>query len=651
MTKRVSWGVNTVRFFAYLKPKIQKLGSHLSGMVMPNIGAFIAWGIITALFIEDGWLPNADLAKLVGPMITYLLPLLIGFTGGRIVYQTRGGVIGAIATMGVIVGADIPMFLGAMVMGPLGGVCIKYIDKLLDGKVKAGFEMLVNNFTAGIVGVVLAVLALLVIGPTVEGLMKWLADLVNIMMKANLIPLANLFIEPAKILFLNNAINHGVLSPIGVGQVAEHGKSIMFLLEANPGPGLGILLAFVFFGKGAARSTSPGAIIIHFLGGIHEIYFPYCLMRPILLLALIGGGIGGSLTFNIFDAGLRAPASPGSIIAILMMTPSDGANIFAVLAGILVATMISFLIAMPFVKTMKLSQDDLTQATKKVSQLKGKQSNLLSNFENNIHNLACNLNVSSIKVSKIVFACDAGMGSSAMGASILKKKIKEANLNIDVSNCSINNLTESADIVITHRDLTERARSKLPATMHISVENFLKSPKYDELVQSLQQQNSELLSVPQSERTSFESKTDKEILKEENILLNQRVTDKFEAISLAGQILVNNGYVNEEYIKFMLEREKLSSTFMGNFLAIPHGTDEAKMTVLQSGISVIIVPSGVDFGEGNIAKIIMGIAGSEGTHLNILSKIAIICSDDSNIKELLMASSQMQILKILEDVQ
>lgn len=269
--------------------KIQRFGSHLSGMVMPNIGAFIAWGIITALFIPSGYFPNESFAQLVDPMIKYLLPLLIGYTGGKMVYDVRGGVVGAIATMGVIVGSDIPMFLGAMIMGPLGGYLIKKVDDLFRGKVKAGFEMLVNNFSAGILGAIITLLALKFVGPLVEALSQMLSSGVEFIVDANLLPLASILIEPAKVLFLNNAINQGILGPIGVDQAKEVGKSILFLLEANPGPGLGVLLAYSIFGKGTSKQTAPGAAIIHFLGGIHEIYFPYILMKPAMLLAVIGG--------------------------------------------------------------------------------------------------------------------------------------------------------------------------------------------------------------------------------------------------------------------------------------------------------------------------------------------------------------------------
>jgi PTS system mannitol-specific IIC component len=455
--------------------KIQQFGRFLSGMVMPNIGAFIAWGLITALFIPTGWVPNAHLAKLVGPMITYLLPLLIGYTGGKMVYGPRGGVVGAVATMGVIIGSDIPMFLGAMLMGPAGGWVIKQVDKMFEGKVKTGFEMLVNNFSAGIVAGGLTLLAYVLIGPVVAGLSQALSAGVQVIVNHGLLPLANLFIEPGKVLFLNNAINHGILSPLGLQQAAHTGKSVYFLLEPNPGPGLGILLAYWFAGKGMAKQSAPGAIIIHFFGGIHEIYFPYVLMNPRLIIAAMAGGVSGTFTFQLFHAGLVAVPSPGSIFALIAMAPKGG--LLPVLAGVFVAAVVSFIIASLLLKTVKnVEEDDFAKATEKMQELKGKKS-AVAQVETAVR--------AKGNVHKVVFACDAGMGSSAMGASILKKKFKDAGLNITVINTAINEIPADADIVVTQKTLTDRAVSKLPQAEHISVENFLNSPKYDELVQRL----------------------------------------------------------------------------------------------------------------------------------------------------------------------
>ncbi len=444
------------------RTSVQRFGRFLSGMVMPNIGAFIAWGLITAFFIPTGWIPNATLSELVGPMIFYMLPVLIGYTGGKMVYGTRGAVLGVIATMGVIVGADIPMFIGAMLMGPLGAYLIKQVDKFLVPRTPTGFEMLVNNFSAGILGMLVAMLALLVIGPIVVGFNNALEAGVNVFVNAGLLPLAAIFIEPAKILFLNNAINHGVLGPLGIAEAADIGKSIFFMLETNPGPGLGILLAFWFFGKGMVKTSAPGSIIIHFFGGIHEIYFPYVLMKPKLVLAAIGGGATGILTFQIFNVGLVATPSPGSIFAYLAMTPRG--DHIGVLLGIITAAAVSFLIASFFLKTDKTMGNDLEAAKEKVSALKGKKAE---------------------QIEKIAFACDAGMGSSAMGASTLRKKIKKAELNVEVIHCSIENIPEDIQLVVTHKDLSARAEKYAPKAEIVTIENFVGAPEYDELVNRL----------------------------------------------------------------------------------------------------------------------------------------------------------------------
>jgi PTS system mannitol-specific IIC component len=456
------------------KVGVQKFGRFLSGMVMPNIGAFIAWGLITALFIPTGWYPNEEFAKLVGPMITYLLPLLIGFTGGKMVHGTRGGVIGAISTLGVIVGSDIPMFLGAMIVGPASAWVLKKFDKSIEGKVRSGFEMLVNNFSIGILGGVMTLIAFKGIGPVITGMSKAISKGVEAIIDAGLLPLANIFIEPGKILFLNNAINHGILTPMGLEQATKTGKSIIFMLESNPGPGLGILLAYWFVGRGMVKQSAPGAAIIHFFGGIHEIYFPYILMNPKLIIAAIAGGVSGTFTFSVLNAGLVAAPSPGSIFAYIAMTPKGG--LLPMLSGIIVATAVSFLVAALLLKTGKQSMDDsdIELAAEKMRELKG----VNPTTKNSVQQVSLNPDV-----KKIVFSCDAGMGSSAMGASILRKKFKEAGIGITVVNSAISEIPSDADLIITHKSLTERAKVQKPNAEHVSIDDFLKSPEYAELVE------------------------------------------------------------------------------------------------------------------------------------------------------------------------
>ncbi|WP_425666320.1 PTS mannitol transporter subunit IICBA [Vibrio tubiashii] len=642
------------------KIKIQNFGRFLSNMVMPNIGAFIAWGFITALFIPTGWLPNETLAAMVGPMITYLLPLLIGYTGGKLVGGDRGAVVGAITTMGVIVGTDIPMFMGAMMVGPLGGWAIKKFDNYIDGKVKSGFEMLVNNFSAGIIGMLCAILAFMFIGPFVKVLSGGLAAGVNFLVSAHLLPLTSIFVEPAKILFLNNAINHGIFSPLGIQQASEAGQSIFFLIEANPGPGLGILLAYMVFGKGTARQTAGGASIIHFFGGIHEIYFPYILMNPRLILAAIAGGMTGVFVLVMFNAGIVSPASPGSIFAILLMTQKG--SIVGVLASIAAATGVSFTVAALLMKTQTSTEEDGDKAAlqKATSQMKEMKSGAKSDSAVNAQNKG---NIDLANVTSIIVACDAGMGSSAMGASMLRKKVQDAGLNIGVNNLAINSLTESADIVITHKDLTDRARKHAPNAHHISLTNFLNSEMYNQLVTKLlAAQKGAAANDDQNVKASVLAANDDSYepqqpsvfqIAPENIHLGLTASNKEDAIRFAGNKLVEMGYVEPEYVDAMFEREKLVPTYLGESIAVPHGTIEAKDKVKKTGIVICQYPAGIQFtdDQDDVAKLVIGIAAKNDEHIQVITTITNALDEPEAIETLTSTQDVAKILNILGNPQ
>lgn len=486
-----------------LKVKVQRLGTALSSMVMPNIPALIAWGVLTAFFIPAGFFPNKGFAHLVGPMLAYLIPLMIAYTGGKNIYEHRGGIVGAIGAFGAIQIAQdtqgIPMILGAMIIGPLGAWLMKKFDEYVQPHIKAGFEMLVNNFSAGFVGFFLALFSYKLIGPLVSLLTQVMAKGVDFLIATHLIPLANVFIEPAKILFLNNAINQGILTPLGLEQAKTAGKSLLFLLEANPGPGLGILIAFMLFGKGSAKATAPGAILIQFIGGIHEIYFPYVMMKPALFFAVIAGGVSGTLTNNILGSGLVAPASPGSIISITgVAAPAGLTNVLSVWAGVLVAAAVSFLVAAVILKRDKSLVDDtqLVEAQAHMADAKAvAKGQAVPTISTTITG-----NIGDIK--HIIFACDAGMGSSAMGASILRDKVKKAGLGIDVTNRAISNLTDGADtLVVTQEELADRAATKAPSSIRVAVANFLNSPKYDEIVNMLNEANHGVAVTPVTKPT------------------------------------------------------------------------------------------------------------------------------------------------------
>ncbi|GAA1167702.1 PTS mannitol transporter subunit IICBA [Nesterenkonia sandarakina] len=656
---------------------VQRFGSFLSGMIMPNIPALIAWGIVTALFIDVGPFPNEGLASIVGPMIHYLLPILIAMQGGRMIYETRGAVVGAIATMGVIAGSDwlvlqfnatlpegaaelnpVHMFIGAMIMGPLGAYAIKALDGLWEGKIKSGFEMLVNMFSAGIGGFLLALAGFYWLAPVINALMDVMGTAVRWLIETNLLPLTSVIIEPAKVFFLNNAINHGVLTPLGIADAAENGKSILFLLEANPGPGLGVLLAFTVFGTGVARATAPGAILIQFLGGIHEVYFPYVLMKPALLLAVVAGGATGVGTNMVFDAGLRAPAAPGSIFAVMLQTASD--SYVGVILSVIFSAGVTFAVASAILlssrkRDLLATEDGFSAAVAKTAANKGKSSSHLAN-------LSAAAQVPAQKITNVIFACDAGMGSSAMGASVLRKKIIGAGIEgVTVTNKAVASLPGNADLVITQQQLTDRARAKEPQAVHVSVDSFMNAPEYDDVVELIRESEAQSSgSNPEGTTDTQDASaggvaTDTRVRSEAQILTRSQVrihagsATQDEALTEAAEILGAAGAVTGEYLSAMKEREATVSTYMGNELAIPHGTNDAKSAIKASALSVTRYDGGVDW-SGEKVTFVIGIAGVGDEHLEILSKIAELFSDDAEVARLKQASTEEELLQLLSAV-
>ena len=615
-----------------MKNAVQRFGKFLSAMVMPNIGAFIAWGFITALFIATGWIPNEGLSGLVSPMLNNLLPILVAYTGGKLIGGDRGGVIGAIAVMGVVVGApDYPMLMGAMIVGPLAGKVIKTFDKAMEGHMPAGFEMLINNFSIGILGMILAIIGFYLIGPFMSIILVILTAGVDVLVNNGLLPLAAIFIEPAKVLFLNNAINHGIFTPIATVQAQEAGKSIMYMLEANPGPGLGVLAAYWAFSKDkVTKDSAPGAIIIHFLGGIHEIYFPYVLMNPIIIIAPIVGNICAITFFSITGTGLVGPASPGSIIAFLSMS-TKGTGMIMTLAGVAIAAVVSFLIASPIVK-MSGNKTSLEEA---------QAANAAAKAESKGMKVADGAEVKTGDIKKIIFACDAGMGSSAMGATKFRNRIKGLGLGIEVTNTSVDNVPGDANVVVCQTVLADRAAKSAPQARIVTLQNFLTDAALDALYAELEG----LSTGAAVEEAEEEVKTVKEgVLVEAGIKTGLESVDKETAIRAAGQLLVDLGYVDAGYVDAMVEREKLVSTYMGMGVAIPHGTSDAKETVKKSGIVVLQYPEGVDFGDEK-ANLVIGIAGVGDEHLDILSNIAGSLEDEALLEELKNKADVATIMK------
>lgn len=618
----------------YMKNAVQRFGKFLSAMVMPNIGAFIAWGLITALFIEKGWFPNAKLATMVDPMLKYILPVLIGYQGGKLVAGERGGVIAVIAILGVICGSDEVMFMGAMAMGPFAGWVIKKFDKAVDGHIPAGFEMLVNNFSIGIIGMILAIIGYYLIGPVMTAILTVLTAGVDFLIGHSLLPLVSVFVEPAKVLFLNNAINHGIFTPIGGEQVQAAGKSIMYMIEANPGAGLGVLSAYWAFSKDKrTKDSAPGAIIIHFFGGIHEIYFPYVLMNPIVIVASIAGSACAVFYYSLFNIGLTGPASPGSIIAFLTMAPKG--STLAVLLGVVIAAAVSFLVAAPIIKMS--NGKSLEEASDSVQSMKAASKGIAKTAE---------------EIKKIVFACDAGMGSSAMGATKFRNRIKSLGLGITVINSSVDTVPGDTDVVVCQEVLADRAAKSAPNAQLVTIKNFLQDEAIDELYDKLAQSKGEN-TVPAAETAQDEAKEAPPasqkpmVMVKEGIKLGQKSVTKEEAIAAAGNLLYELGYVEKDYIEAMQERERTVSTYLGMGVAIPHGTGDAKNKVKKTGIVLVQYPDGVDFGDEK-AQLVFGIAGIGNEHLELLGKITQVIDDQENLSKLKTAGNIQDVLDMLK---
>lgn len=637
-----------------MKNGVQRFGKFLSAMIMPNIGALIAFGFLAAFFNSSGWIPHEGFATIFSAILVYLIPILIASTGGKLIGGDRGSVVASIAVVGAIMSdPDTTMLMAAMIMGPLAGFCIKKFDEAMDGHMPAGFEMLINNFSVGIMGMLLAMFGFLAVGPFMNLILGILSAGVNFLVEHSVLPLIAVFIEPAKVLFLNNAINHGIFTPIATAQAAETGKSIMYMLEANPGPGLGVLLAYMFFCKDQeTKQSAPGAVIIHLFGGIHEIYFPYILMNPLVIVGPILGNMAAIFWFNLTDCGLVGPASPGSIIAYLMMAPGD--KMIQIIIGVVIATAISFVVSSAIVRMSK--GKSLEEAQEEMASRKAEAKGT-----------AAPVAITSAEgVKKVVFACDAGMGSSAMGATKFRNRVKGLRPDLTVINTSVDTIPQDCDIAVVQVTLVDRARKCVPNAQMVTINNFLADPALDALFAQLTAAggpesssgnaegkpaaggsgNSPIDTQAKSQaggsgngasdRENAEGKSSaergKEILVRDGIQLNLQPVSKEEAIQAAGELLNKLGYVDASYIDAMQEREKLVTTYMGLGVAIPHGTSQAKGTVKKTGIVVMQYPQGVSFGEEK-AQLVFGIAGVGDEHLELLEKICGMLEDEEVLEE------------------
>ena len=624
-----------------IQAKVQKFGATLSAMVMPNVGVFIGWGVLAALFIDTGWMPNAFWNVLVGPTLKYLLPTLIGYTAGSNVYGRRGGVIGAFATMGCVIGSEVTMLVGGMIMGPIAAWLLKKFDKAVEGKVKPGLEMLVDNFSLGLIGVALCMLAYAGVAPAMTAITNVLSVGVKFLTDHNLLLLTPFFVQPAQILFLNNAVNHGILVPLGIQQTAELGKSVLFLIEANGAYWVGLVAAFAVFGKGMSKKSAPGAVIIQFFGGIAETCFPYCLSMPLTILGPIAGNVFALFILTTLDGGAIGPPSPGSVFAYYMMTPK----------ACLVPNTIAYFgsMAVSFVVTsviLKFSNqpDDMMEEPADAAVVGSADMEALPGQTGTLR-----------KLDKVVFACDAGMGSSAMGVSILRTRLQKAAMYPKIEHAAVAEIPSDADVVVTNVNLAERAsmmtNGKIPI---LTLSNFMDQGQYDRIVKQMKTMLEEGAAVPEAhvekmaEIEADVSKQDLPVFDEKNIVMNASFANKAEAIDACADILIGRGYADESYRQDMHKRDEEASVYLGEGVALPHGLAHSKKTIKNSGICFIQVPGGVDF-DGEKAYLLFGVAGKGEEHLDLLGKIGtLLTADEALIGKLKAAGSKEEVMKLLE---
>lgn len=599
---------------------MNKLGRLFSTIVFQNIAAIIAVGIIKNLFGEYGWFPNEEIHDLVDPMYNLLLPLLIGYTGGRVIGGGKSGVVAAIVVLGLILSSPVSMLIGAMIVGPLVGWISKMVEDMTNDYLPIGLELLVGNLISAIIAVTLMIFSFHYIGPFFTGLLLLINSFVQQVGSSDWLPLLALVIEPGKVFFLNNIMNHGILSPIGMQQAKELGKSIFFLVESNPGPGLGILLAYLLrFSLKRDKNAVKAAIGIQAIGGIHEVYFPYVLMKPILLLPVIAGGVTGIAFFQFTKVGLVTTPSPGSVFLLVALAPK--ADMVFVFGGILISAAVSFSIGFFLLKNVELTLPQMSEDNK-AELSEGKKARTVSPNDDSFTN----------KIEKVVFACDAGMGSSATGAALLKRRAKEAGLKLTIKHSSVDDIPKGTDLVVTHKNLKQRAHQAAPHSIVFTFDTFTDMNVYDQLVTKIKNQLEEALTI-----------------NEKQLMLGCKAPSKEAAIEMIGKRMVDLGYVTNNYIEEMLKREKRMSTYIGNGVALPHGLNVKSNSIVTPGIVIAQFQRGITF-DNEIAYILIGIAGAGDQQVRILSTIAGLVENEDEIQTLINTREKSEFLSFLSKV-
>lgn len=458
-----------------MKKALHRFGRFYSKIMVQIIGVFIFAGLLSVVFGDYGWLPNKDMYAISQFVYSYLVPLLVAYLAGNQVGKRQdeekekrdisatknaGGVMAALAVTGLLLAEKDCALIGAMILGPFCGYLWRWGLELWTEKVMPGLEMLTRNLLVAGAATLLATLSYYFLAPAMMAVVKVFMTGINWLVERNLLCFVSAVIEPAKVFFLNNCINHGILLPLAVQQTEAVGSSIFYLLESNPGPGFGLLLA-LWLSRRKRRKEYGAYLFVEGIGGIHELYFPEVLANLWLLLPLILGGVAGNLVFSLFRVTAVGAISPGSVISILLMT---GHKAPLALLGMAVSGGVSALISLVILQMQEKERATLEEEEREM--LIPKEGPL-----------------------KLGFVCDAGVGSSAMGAGLFRRMLREQGLEgALVEAYGADQVPEDLDFVVCQKNFKEMLQQEGVFCPMETMESLLNREEQMELIEKLKKE-------------------------------------------------------------------------------------------------------------------------------------------------------------------
>lgn len=464
-----------------MKKLLHKMGKFYSSIIIKNIGIFIFIGLLFVVFNEQGWFPNTEIYAISEMVYNIILPALIGYEAGKQTGGQTGGILAVLAVAGIVAADDAIGILGGMILGPVAGVMWKHSSAWLSRWANSSLQMLVRNVFMGVLGAALAISGYYLLSPILGILTAGVGHCVDYLVTHKIIAALSIIIEPAKVFFLNNIMNHGILVPLGMNQVQESGQSILFLLESNPGPGLGMMAA-LYYGIKKRRKEYAAAMFAQAAGGLHEVYFPFVLSDMMLLIPLIAGGFAGNLCFEFLGSGLQGPVSPGSVITILIMAGKG--QVLRTAVGIAVSAIVAFCGSLLVLKIRGgYHADEETAAAEEIQELQDipEQDQKEENRRQEIERMP---------ILKVGFVCDAGVGSSAMGASLFRRKLAQTELHgLQVQPYAADQIPQDLDLIVCQKDFYELLPEREEQVEVCTVSNLMASEEYTAIIEKIQRRN------------------------------------------------------------------------------------------------------------------------------------------------------------------